>query len=102
MVVILYRWRIKAGFEEQFIFAWAEVTDYILKNYNSLGSRLHQDKEGIFYGYAQWKSLEQRENAFNEMPESEAIRKMREAVSESFPEIVLHPVSDFLIFPKKT
>lgn len=100
MVVILYRWRIKHGFEEQFISAWAEVTEYILKNYDSLGSRLHQDKDGIYYGYAQWQSLEQRENAFSEMPESESVKKMREAISESFPEIILNPIKDFLIFPK--
>lgn len=102
MVVILYRWRIKEGFEEQFISAWAEVTEYILKNYDSLGSRLHYDKDGIYYGYAQWKSLEQRENAFAVMPETEAVKKMREAISESFPETVLNPVSDFLILPEKT
>ncbi|MCD9187906.1 MAG: hypothetical protein LUM44_15905 [Pyrinomonadaceae bacterium] len=102
MVVILYRWRIKQGFEEQFISAWAEITGYILENHDSLGSRLHLDKDGIYYGYAQWKSLEQRESAFAVMPVTESVKKMREAILESFPEVVLNPVSDFLILPEKT
>lgn len=87
MVVILYRWRINHGFEEQFISAWAEVTEYILKNYDSLGSRLHQDKDGIYYGYAQWQSLEQRENAFSEMPESESVKKCVKQFQNLFPKL---------------
>ncbi|HQU85863.1 MAG TPA: hypothetical protein PKY59_22185 [Pyrinomonadaceae bacterium] len=101
MVIFLYRWRIKNGFEDQFIKAWAEVTEFILKNYDSLGSRLHRGENGIFYGYAQWKSVEQRENAFSQMPEMEANRRMKEAIEESFPVEVLNPISDFLIFSEK-
>lgn len=99
MFIVLYRWRIKSGMEQQFINAWSEVTFYIRENYDSLGSRLHRGNDGIFYAYAQWKSAKQRENAFAEMPDLEARRKMREAIEESFPEIILDKLSDYLITP---
>lgn len=83
--------------ERQFIEAWSEVTLYIRENFGSLGSRLHRDADGVFYGYAQWKSAEQRREAFAAMPDFEARRKMREAVEESFPEIVLENLADYLI-----
>jgi hypothetical protein len=99
MLIVLYRWRIRDGMERQFIDAWSEVTAYIRANYDSLGSRLHRDRDEIYYGYAQWKSAEQRREAFAAMPDFEARRKMREAVEESFPEIVLENLSDYLILP---
>lgn len=99
MFVVLYRWRIKEGFEQEFIDSWAKVTDYIVKNCNSLGSRLHKDKEGLFYGYAQWESAEQRENAFKSMPKLDSRIKMQNAIKESLPEIILEVEADYLIFP---
>ncbi|MGI9036032.1 MAG: antibiotic biosynthesis monooxygenase family protein [Pyrinomonadaceae bacterium] len=98
MFIVLYRWRIKPQLEKQFIESWSEITDYFRTNYNSLGSRLHRGNDGLFYGYAQWKNSEQRENAFaNENSEiSEAGLKMREAIEESFPEIVLEKIADYL------
>jgi hypothetical protein len=100
MFIVLYRWRIKEGMEQQFIAAWSEVTAYILENYNSLGSRLHRGSDGLFYSYAQWKSAEQRPQAFASMPDLEARQKMREAIEESLPEIFLENLSDYLILPK--
>lgn len=98
MFIVLYRWKIKPELEEQFIESWSEVTDYYVKNFDSLGSRLHKGDDGLFYGYAQWKSAEQRENAFQIIPEMSAREKMREAVEKSFPEIKLEIQSDFLKF----
>lgn len=94
MFIVLYRWRTKKGMEDQLIESWSEVTKFIVENYDSLGSRLHLGDDGIWYAYAQWKSAGQREKAFSEMPESEARKKMREAIEESFPEIILTNVSD--------
>jgi hypothetical protein len=101
MFIALYRWRIKSGMEQQFIDAWSEVTAYIQENFDSLGSRLHKSDDGLFYGYAQWKSAEQRADAFAAMPELEARRRMRETIEESLPEIVLENLSDYLILPAK-
>lgn len=101
MFIAFYCWRIKKGLEQQFIDAWSEVTAYYVEHFDSLGSRLHRGDDGLFYGYAQWKSAEQRENAFNNIPEFPARAKMREAIEESVSELILEPVSDFLILPEK-
>lgn len=100
MIVFLYRWRIKPGFEQQFIDSWSEITAYYRKNAGSLGSRLHKGSDGLFYGYAQWKSAEDRSAAFENRPAHPAREKMQEAVQESFDEIRLDPVADYLILPK--
>jgi len=99
MLIVLYRWRIRNGMEQQFINAWSEVTAFIRENYDSLGSRLHRDKDGIYYGYAQWKSAEQRQQAFAAMPDFEAREKFRESIEESYPEIILENLSDYLVLP---
>jgi heme-degrading monooxygenase HmoA len=101
MFIALYRWRIKTEKEPQFIQAWSEVTAYYRENWDSLGSRLHRGNDGIFYGYAQWNSAAQREKAFAESPSLKARDQMREAIAESFPEIILEKLSDFLILPEK-
>ncbi len=99
MFIVLYRWRIKPEMEQQFIKSWSEVTDYYRKNYDSPGSRLHRGSDGLFYAYAQWQSAEQRANAFaNENAEiSNAATKMREAIEEGFPEVVLEGIADYLV-----
>jgi heme-degrading monooxygenase HmoA len=96
MFVVLYRWRIKAGFEEQFKDGWSEVTKYYLKNFDSLGSRLHHGDDGLYYAYAQWKSAEQRERAFLDSALNSASEKMRRAIEETFPEVELEVIADFL------
>ncbi|HSK72048.1 MAG TPA: antibiotic biosynthesis monooxygenase [Pyrinomonadaceae bacterium] len=100
MFTILYRWRIKPEKERQFIESWSEVTANYRENFNSLGSRLHRGEDGIFYSYAQWHSAEQRKKAFENIPNLPGMEKMREAVEESFPEIRLEIVSDYLILPE--
>lgn len=97
MFIILYRWRIKPQLEQQFIESWSEITKFYREIFGSLGSRLHRGDDGLFYGYAQWQSAEQREKAFENMPELPARANMRQAIEESFPEIQLETISDFLI-----
>ncbi len=101
MFVVLYRWRIKPSFERQFIESWSEITAYYRENFDSSGSRLHRGSDGLFYGYAQWKSADSREKAFQGKPNSESVGKMREAIEESFPEVQLEIISDYLISPEK-
>lgn len=101
MFVVLYRWKINVGMEQQFIDAWSERTAFIREDYDSLGSRLHRGNDGLFYGYAQWKSAQQREISFQIRSESEAGKRMNEAIAESLPEIILETISDFLIHTEK-
>ena len=58
MFVVLYRWRIKPGQEEQFRAAWARATEKITARYGALGSRLHQVDDGSWLAYAQWPDRE--------------------------------------------
>lgn len=94
--VVLYRWKLKPGHEQDFVDAWSEMTRLLLDR-GSLGSRLHQGHDGIWYAYAQWPSAESRQAAFESpLPPNDAGARMDAAVAERFPEIVLDIVADFL------
>ena len=98
MVAFLYRWKIKPEKEVQFERAWSYVTEQLRETSGSFGSRLHRGDDGLWYGYAQWPSLEARGQANLKHEQFlEARRLMRDATIEILPEIVLTPISDFLI-----
>ena len=101
MFCVIYRWRIKPGSEDQFIENWSAVTRRYVEDHGGLGSRLHRGADGLFYAYAQWKSAEHRTKAFENMPDLPEREKMREAVEETFPEIRLEAISDFLLVAAK-
>lgn len=96
---VLYRWRIHADKEEQFIRAWSRVSELLLRERGSLGSRLHKGQDGIWYSYAQWPSSAARDAAFA-LPsvDNEASANMHKAIAERYPEVVLASVADFLVF----
>ena len=54
MFVAVYWWRVHPGKEEQFRAAWRRGTELITQIYGSFGSRLHQNSDGRFIGYAEW------------------------------------------------
>jgi hypothetical protein len=54
MFVVLYRWRIKAGHEDEFRAAWQRATERIADRYGAFGSRLHLVDDGSWLAYAQW------------------------------------------------
>ena len=82
---------------EQFVENWRTITEHYVQHCGSLGSRLHRGSDGLFYGYAHWPDIETREQSVLD-PRLEATRlEMTEAVSETFPEIRLEPVSDHLV-----
>ena len=95
---VLYRWRIKPGKEQQFVEAWSRVSDGLLRQRGSLGSRLHRGSDSTWYSYAQWPSAQARNVAFA-MPaiDPEASALMRDAIAEALPEVVLESVSDFMV-----
>ena len=96
MLIALYRWKIRPGFEQQFVDRWSEITLYYRENHGSYGSRLHLGNDGLFYGYAMWPSLEQRNRAFETGTEHPSRAGMIEAIEESFPEVLLEVEADFL------
>lgn len=94
---VIYRARICAGKEEQYIAAWSRITQLLKAERGGLGSRLHRGADGIWYAYAQWSSAQARTDAFalpSLDPEAEAL--VKDAILEYFPEIVLEPVVDHL------
>ena len=93
----MYRWRLHEKLEPQFIEAWVRVTERLLKNGGSLGSRLHRGSDGIWYGYAQWPSDAVRQAAFG-LPGGESDRdQMGAAIAERLPEVILDTVADYLV-----
>ncbi len=94
---VLYRWRLVEGADASFIEAWSRVSARLLSERGSLGSRLHRGPDGIWYSYAQWPSAEARQRAFAAGPvDPQAARQMADAIAESFPEIILEPVADYM------
>jgi hypothetical protein len=96
--VILYRWKLKPGLEQQFIECWSKATANLLR-LGSLGSRLHKGDDDIWYGYAQWPSAQARNTAFANSPDTPVQEGMRAAIAETFPPTFLAPVADYLQFP---
>ncbi|PYT10006.1 MAG: antibiotic biosynthesis monooxygenase [Acidobacteria bacterium] len=97
---VLYRWRLHEGAEQSFIAGWSRISELLLSERGSLGSRLHRGPEGWWYSYAQWPSAQAREQAFAQGPlDAEASRQMREAIAESLPELVLESVADYMVLP---
>jgi heme-degrading monooxygenase HmoA len=100
--VVLYRWRLHEGAEESFASAWSVVSERLLRERGSLGSRLHRGPDGVWYSYAQWPSAQAREQAFAlDSVDPEAARRMAEAIAESLPEIILESVADFMVLHSK-
>ena len=59
MIVCLYKWKLAVDKVALFENGWCFATEHYLVA-GSLGSRLHKDKEGLYYAYAQWPDEESR------------------------------------------
>lgn len=94
----LYRWKLKPGKEQQFIDAWSTATK-ALRGLGSFGSRLHKGPDDIWYAYAQWPSSQARDDAFEQRESAPEGAILEDAILESFPEILLEPVADYLVLP---
>src|SRR5690348_14826874 len=94
----IYRWRLHPGAESAFVEAWSRVTRLLREERGSLGSRLHRGPDGLWYSYTQWPSAEAKAAGLAQPSvDPEAWRKMREAIMESLPELILDPVADYLM-----
>ena len=93
----IYRWRLHPGTEASFVQAWSRVTELLLTERGSLGSRLHRGPDDIWYSYTQWPSAAAKAAGLaRESVDPEAWQQLRAAIAESLPELILEPVSDFL------
>ena len=93
--LVLYRWRLRPGTEHSFVEAWTTATKRLL-GLGSKGSRLHRGADGIWYSYAQWPSQESRKAAFSASTDRANRERMRAAIAEEFPEVILELVADHL------
>ncbi len=95
--VIIHRWRLKPGSENDLAAAWEVVTRHLRSARGSLGSRLHRGQDGLWHAYAAWPSLEHRAAAFEADGPDEVVAAgttMQARVAESFPDIRLTPTCD--------
>jgi heme-degrading monooxygenase HmoA len=100
MFVVLYRWRIQDGREDEFVEAWSRNSEIYVREFGSLGSRLYQGSDGLWYSYAQWPSEQARKEAFsNGTADADASARMQRAIAESFPPVILDVQADFLQGP---
>ena len=96
--VVVYRWQLKHGKEEQFVRAWETVTRDFLEHGGSLGSRLHRAPDGTWLAYAQWPSREAWSAAQLRTAEGEAaLAKMTDAIAVRLDPWPLEPVADLLV-----
>lgn len=94
---VIYRWRVHAELEAEFVAAWSTITAFLKSERGSLGARLHRGQDGIWYSYAQWLTAAARDAAFSLGGVDEgAMVTMNRAVAEFLPEILLSPVADQL------
>lgn len=84
MHAVLYSFHVKPGKEQQLITAWEELTQFIYKHENSLGSRLHKKDDTLYIAYAQWHSKAQYDNAGSNLPEfaNEVRARMKDACTK--------------------
>ena len=93
----IYRWRLHPGAEDRFVRAWSRVTLLLRTERGSLGSRLHRGPDDTWVSYTQWPSAQAK--AAGLAPPSvdaQAWQEMRDAIAETWSEMILEPVADFL------
>ncbi|MCZ6498885.1 MAG: antibiotic biosynthesis monooxygenase [Gammaproteobacteria bacterium] len=94
---VVYRWRLKTGMEQQFIDAWAKMTDLIRAQRGGLGSRLHHRDDGWWVAYAAWPSRNQWMRSRDLGPADATLaRLMKDAIAEQQPAEELLPVRDMV------
>ena len=96
MFIVLYKWRVNPDSAGQFVENWSAITRYYLENCGSLGSRLHRGSDGLLYAYAQWPDTATRDKAMLDVTLELARLHMKDAVLETFPEVMLETVDDCL------
>ena len=97
MFVAIYRWRLQAGLEQDFIANWERITALGLAA-GSGGSSLFKGSDGRWVAIARWPSREARTSFFAQLTKEGADPAMHErarlAVLESFPEEELESALD--------
>jgi heme-degrading monooxygenase HmoA len=84
MFIVIYRWRLRAGSEEQFARAWRTITDLAIDHCGSGGSCLSQGTDGLWIAIARWESREARARCFaRDLVSAEVRQRMEVAIEET-------------------
>jgi len=98
MFIVVYRWTVRDGYEDQFRRGWTTRTEEIKSEMGGLGSRLHRSEDGSWIAYAQWPSKHAWEAAGNAQQKPSAASDLMTAAITSHE--VLHRmevVTDLLV-----
>lgn len=104
MFCVVYQIKIKKSHLDrmnEFIQAWADMTNLIKEYEGGLGSRLHKVSETEYLAYAQWPDRVTWENAGGNLPdEANKARTVMQECYESFDTIhTMDMVKDMLVHP---
>lgn len=95
MFVVIYRWRLKPDFEDQFGRDWRDATIEAREKYGSGGSSLFRAEDGTYVAIARWPDRESRERFFARRDRTPALsERMAAAIEETFPALELETVHD--------
>ncbi len=70
MYSVMYAFKVKPGFEKQFVESWSGLTALIYKHEGSLGSRLHKTCDLEYMAYAQWPNKARFNATHNNLPDT--------------------------------
>ncbi len=81
MIAVIIKFKVKANQEKAFVENWEQLTKFIYKYENSLGSRLHKEDDLNYIAYAQWPDKETLHNTNSKLPKEaiEVRKRMRSA-----------------------
>lgn len=111
MFAVIYRFKLKAHQEEEYIKHWNKIASYFIEKRGAIGSCLHKGGDNLWVAYSRWPDKATRDAAWpgdnvpnQELPQEikETINKMQ-AIKESnqdlkqYEEICLDVVDDLLL-----
>lgn len=81
MIAVIIKFKVKPNQTKVFVNSWKQLTEFIYKYENSLGSRLHKEDDLNFIAYAQWPDKETLHNSDSKLPQEalEVRQQMRDA-----------------------
>ena len=98
MIYVLFRWDLKSGCEQSFKEGWTEIIHRNIEKHGALGSRLHKTKDNQWISYSKWLSEVHFNRAQNLRDQHEEARvKMVNAITKTYPPIVMVPVLDNIV-----
>ncbi len=94
--VVIYRYRVNPDKAQDFVAAWSRLAEVNREHYGTLGSRLHQGDDGIYYAYSRWPTRAAFD-ASEERPAQTAARAlMSSAITERLSAIHMDILADYL------